>query len=122
MTWVINIIVAILRALLPALFKQFRKSRPTCEDARRQPELKGRLKDRIKKAGWNKKLLLVCIILLILPGCFGSRTVYVPSGEPVRLRETVKNARIWTLGKDGKPVAGKMDLPEGWYCLEDTEP
>ena len=121
MTWIINIIVAILRALVPTLFKQFKQSRPTCEDARRQPELKGRLKDRIRKSGWNKTVLVV-IVLLILPGCFGSRTVYVPSGEPVRLRETIKNAKIWTLGKDGKPVAGKMDLPEGWYCLEDTEP
>jgi len=28
----------------------------------------------------------------------------------VRLRETVKDA-------DGKPIAGKMHLPEGWYAL-----
>ncbi len=115
MTWVINIIIAILRALVPALLKQ---SRPTCEEARRQPELKSRLKNRIKIAGW-KKVSLILIVVLILPGCFGSRTVFVPSGEPVRLRETIKGAKIWTLDKDGKPVAGKMDLPEGWYCLED---
>ena len=118
MTWIINIIIAILRALLPVLFK---KSRSTCEDAKRQPKLKARLKDRIKKSGWNK-IVLVLFVLVILPGCFGTRTVYTPSGEPVRLRETVKNVKIWTLDKDGKPVAGKMDLPEGWYCLEDTEP
>ena len=120
MTWIINIIIAILRALVPALFRQ---SRPTCEEAQRQPKLKARLKDRIRKAGWKKTQLAVVLgIILILPGCFGTRTVYVPSGEPVRLRKTVKNAKIWTLDKDGRPVAGKMDLPEGWYCLEDTEP
>ena len=116
MTWIINIIIAILRALVPALIKG---SRPTCEEAKRQPELKSRLKDWINKAGW-KKASLVLIVLLCLPGCFGNRTVYVPSGEPVRLRETVKGAKIWTLDKEGKPVAGKMDLPEGWYCLEDA--
>ncbi len=117
MTWIINIIIAILRALVPALIKG---SRPTCEEAKRQPELKNRLKNRINKAGWNKTRMLVVLgIILILPGCFGNRTVYIPSGEPVRLRETIKNAKIWTLDKDGKPVAGRMTLPEGWYCLED---
>ena len=115
MTWVINIIIAILRALVPALFAQ---SRPTCEEAKRQPELKARLKKRIKVAGWKKNSLIL-IVVLILPGCFGSHVVYIPSGEPVRLRETIKNAKIWTLDKDGKPVAGRMTLPEGWYCLED---
>ncbi len=118
MTWIINIIIAILRALVSAFFNQI-QSRPTCEDAKRQPELKARLKNKIKSAGWKTRLLIVLVIILLLPGCFGNRTVYIPSGEPVRLRETIKNAKIWTLDKEGKPVAGKMDLPEGWYCLED---
>jgi hypothetical protein len=41
----------------------------------------------------------------------------VPDGTPVRLRETVKDAKVWVKDADGKPVAGKMDLPEGWYAL-----
>ena len=123
MSWVINIIIAILRALVPALFNKIKRRQPTCEDAKRQPELKARLKDRIKKSGWKKTQLAVVLgVILFLPGCFGTRAIYVPSGEPVRLRETVKNVKIWTLDKDGNPVAGKMNLPEGWYCLEDAEP
>ncbi len=41
----------------------------------------------------------------------------MPDGEAVRLRETVRAAKVWVLDESGKPVAGKMDLPEGWYCL-----
>lgn len=53
-----------------------------------------------------------------LPGC-GTPTIYVPNGEPVRLRETIRGATVWVLDKDadGEPVAGRMDLPEGWYAL-----
>ena len=49
-------------------------------------------------------------------GC-GTRTVYVAPGEPVRLRETVRDAKVWVLDEHGEPVAGRMDLPEGWYAL-----
>ena len=56
---------------------------------------------------------------LLLPGC-GTRTVYVPPGEPVRLRMTVKRAKVWVFDADGKPAAGVMDLPEGWYVLPDA--
>ena len=45
------------------------------------------------------------------------RIVYVQDGTPVRLRETIKKAKVWVLDKDGKPVPSKMDLPEGWYAL-----
>ena len=42
-------------------------------------------------------------------------------GEPVRLRETVRDAKVWVPGQDGRPVKGTMDLPEGWYCLPAAE-
>ena len=38
-------------------------------------------------------------------------------GEPVRLRETIRDAKVWVMGSDGQPVAGRMDLPEGWFAL-----
>ena len=38
-------------------------------------------------------------------------------GEPVRLRETIHDAKAWVMGADGKPVAGVTDLPDGWYVL-----
>ncbi|MBN1554458.1 MAG: hypothetical protein JXA11_06915, partial [Phycisphaerae bacterium] len=89
------------------------------EDAQRQPELKKRLQDRVRaKFG----ALVVLLALLVLPvGCMRTRTVYIPPGEPVRLRETVKNVKIWTVDKNGKPVPGKVNLAEGWYCLPDMK-
>lgn len=112
MKWLIPLLEAILRVLIPALVKS---TQPTAEDSRPQPELRTRLQDKVRQAGW-------CVILglVFLSGC-QPRTIYVPSGEPVRLRETVRNAKVWVLDKDGQPVAGQMDLPEGWYVLADDE-
>jgi len=56
-------------------------------------------------------------ILLLTSGAGCVRTIYVPHGTPVRLRQTVKNAKVWVKDADGKPVAGKMDIPNGWYAL-----
>jgi hypothetical protein len=68
-----------------------------------------------------RKLIPFLLPILLLTGCGGgtlfTRTIYVPHGTPVRLRETVKDAKVWVKDADGKPVAGKMDLPEGWYAL-----
>ena len=61
-------------------------------------------------------LALAGTVLLAASGC-GTRTVYVAPGEPVRLRETVRDVKVWVLDEHGEPVAGRMDLPEGWYCL-----
>jgi hypothetical protein len=36
----------------------------------------------------------------------------------VRLRETVEDVKVWGQDADGEPAAGRMDLAEGWYCLE----
>ncbi|MBN2585010.1 MAG: hypothetical protein JXL80_18255 [Planctomycetes bacterium] len=63
-----------------------------------------------------RRLIWFLVPLVILCGC-ATRTVYVPGGEPVRLRETVRGAKVWVLDAAGEPVAGVMDLPEGWYCL-----
>jgi len=64
------------------------------------------------------KQLAVIVMLCLLVGC-QSRTVYVPDGQPVRLRQTVKAAPVWVLDAQGQPTAGTMDLPEGWFCLPD---
>jgi len=115
MNWLIEIIVLILRALLPAVVEEVGKSRiPTSEDAAPQPELKRRLQERIRKT-WGAAA--VVILLCFCVGCVGNRTVYVPDGTPVRLRETIRDAKVWVLDKNLKPIPGVMDLPEGWYCL-----
>ena len=62
-----------------------------------------------------RKLLPFLLPILLLTGCV--RTIYVPHGTPVRLRETIHDAKVWVKDADGQTVAGRMDLPEGWFCL-----
>jgi hypothetical protein len=61
---------------------------------------------------------VICIIILsaFIFGC-PVRTVYVPQGDAVKLRETVKGVKVWVKTKSDDIVAGKMDLYEGWFCL-----
>jgi hypothetical protein len=42
------------------------------------------------------------------------KTIYVPEGDAVMLRQDVPNVDIWAKTKDSKPVAGNMTLEEGW--------
>ena len=114
MIWIVPILEAILRVLIPALLKS---RAPTAEDSRPQPRLRDRLRARIRQAGWP---VVMVLMLVMVSGC-STRTIYVPPGEPVRLRETVRNAKVWVVDKDGRPVAGRMDLPSGWYALPDLE-
>ena len=66
---------------------------------------------------FRKLIPFLLPILLLTSGVGCVRTIYVPHGTPVRLRETVTNAKVWVKDADGKPVAGKMDIPNGWYAL-----
>jgi len=109
----LSILTAILQAILPFLFRATERK---AEDGAKQTELRDRLRGRVHRT-WGKAALVLCLGLsLIVSGC-GLRTVYVSDGEPVRLRATIHNAQVWVLDAAGKPVAGRMDLPEGWYCL-----
>lgn len=116
MNALITFLVALLRALIPALVQA---SKDTAEEGARAPELRNRLRQRVRET-WGKaarvSVLLICLVSL--SGCF-TRTIYVPDGTPVRLRETIRKAKVWVLDKDGNPVASEMDLPEGWYVLPD---
>ena len=62
-----------------------------------------------------RKLIPFLLPILLLAGC--TRTIYVPHGTPVRLRETVKDVKVWVKDSGGEPVAGRMDLYEGWFAL-----
>lgn len=67
---------------------------------------------------------LFCVIgvVLALSGCMMfTKTVYVPDGQAVRLRETVKKVDVWVKTENGETVAGNLNLPEGWYCLPDAD-
>jgi hypothetical protein len=78
------------------------------------------LRGRIR-ATWGRTVTVAILIIATCSasGCWfqSTRTVYVKDGQPVRIRETIKNAKVWVMGADGNPVAGKMDLAEGWYAL-----
>ena len=54
---------------------------------------------------------------ILLCGCT-NRTIYVPDGSAVRLRESVE-AAVWVFDKSGEMRPGYMEIPEGWYCLPD---
>jgi hypothetical protein len=66
---------------------------------------------------WKQILPFLLPIVLLASGAGCTRTIYVPHGTPVRLRETVKDVKVWVKDADGQPVAGRMDLYEGWYAL-----
>jgi len=115
--WV-ELIIGVLRILLPAFVQA---STPRQEDVRPQPDLRRKLQERVRRTWGTAAIILLCAGLLTLCGTGCARTIYVPHGEPVRLRETVNDVKVWVMGPDGQPVAGEMDLPEGWYALERPE-
>ena len=63
---------------------------------------------------------LCAVAILFCPGCF-TKTVYVPDGKAVRLRQDI-TADVWVLDAKNQPVAGKMVLKNGWWVLPDPEP
>jgi len=107
MTLLLAIIEIIVRALLPALLSG---ATPVVQDGARQPLLRKALEDRVRQV-WGPLLLVV----LLGTGC--TRTILIPAGEPVRIRETIRNAKVWVVDKDGQPTPGVLDIPEGWYAL-----
>ena len=118
MSWLVSLIVALLRIFLPAILEAVQ---PRYEDASPNVEVREKLKEKVRSTWSNMAVLLPpAVLALLLSGC-SARTVYVPDGTPVRLRETVHSAKVWVLDKDKKPVAGVMDIPEGWYALPINE-
>lgn len=64
------------------------------------------------------KNLVLLVALLLFSGCQllapHVRTVYVPEGDAVMLRQDIK-ADIWAWPEpNSDPVAGNMELQEGW--------
>ena len=75
-------------------------------------ESKKRLRTPLKMA-----LVVMTFVIVFASGCGKTKVVLVPPGEPVRLREPVKKAKVWAADKKGKEVPGEVDLPQGWYVL-----
>ena len=114
MAIIIQIIVAVLQAVLPAMINR----KDTFEDAKKQISLKKRLNEKIDNS-WGKVAVPLILACLLLGGCT-NKIIYVADGEPVKIRETIEDAKVWTLDSSGTPVAGKMDIPAGWFALPET--
>ena len=115
MSFILQLLTAFFRALLPWLA---RESRPTAEDADPDRETREKLRKKVRN------IWLITLLIVLVPNSAGCiRTVYVEHGTPVRLRETIRNAKVWVKDSNGEVVAGKMDLLEGWYALslDDSE-
>ncbi len=69
-------------------------------------------------AVWKMVLAATICATVCLTGC-ATRVVVVPTGEPVRLRQTVRQVKVWVADKDGVEIPAEIDLPEGWWCLPD---
>ena len=114
---------ALFRAFFPAVFAEVKESaRDTCGDAQPQPELRSRLQSRVR-ARWGRRAMAggsLALALTCLAGC-GTKTIFVADGESVRLRKPIHRAAVWVMDEDGKPVASKVTLPAGWYCVHDAE-
>jgi hypothetical protein len=119
MSVLLEILTAILQAILPMIFKRISNPPPaTAEDGAANP-LRKTFADKVRST-WGRtaaKGAAIVVLALCLSGCAGVRTIYIPNGDPVRLRQTVTHVQIWALDKDGVPTPGFIDLPEGWYCL-----
>ena len=107
MSIVLAIVEIVIRALLPALLSG---ATPAVQDGARQSLLRKALQDRVRDV-WGPLVL----VMLLTAGC--NRTIYVQPGEPVRIRETIKNAKVWVMDKEGQPTPGVMDIPAGWFAL-----
>ena len=70
-----------------------------------------------QKKGYMTKLMILGASLMVLSCTWMApkiKTIYVPEGDAVMLRQDVKNVNIWAKAKDQAPVPGKMTLEEGW--------
>lgn len=67
---------------------------------------------------WKTPVLTLLSAIAFCVGC-GVKTIYVRSGEPVRLRQEIENCLIWVRDAEGTWVPSMLDIPEGWYALPD---
>ena len=114
-----KIIKSILEALLSFFWPKLVAPKEA-EDGEPVGSREDKLKKKIKKDTMKREKILVWVLVVSSFGALGgcaTRTIYVPDGKAVQLRQQVKNVRVWVWDKEGKRVAGKMTLPEGWYAL-----
>ena len=116
MEWLTALIVSVLKAFWPEIVGSMKD---TAEEGAVDSRRKDRARKLIKKSRWTAEALkktAPLLLILLLAGC-SVRTVYVPFGTPVRLRETLEGVKVWALDKDGNPVKGEVTAHEGWFLM-----
>ena len=68
----------------------------------------------------RKTALCVALCALVSLTACGTRTVYVPATQPMRLRKPIKHAAVWIPDKNGIDIPGTVTLQEGWWTLDAT--
>ena len=64
------------------------------------------------------RILSIIFLITSLSGCaIFTRTIYVPDGKAIRLRQRVVNVKVWVKENGGNTAEGRLDIPEGWFCL-----
>ena len=123
MAGVLEALAPVIALVLGVLLDFFSKrAQPSAEDGDPDMQLRDRLRRRVRQ---HWPMVLVCVLALgslsTTSGCGAgapfTRTIYVPDGTPVRLRETIHDAKVWVKDTNGQAVPGRMDLPEGWYAI-----
>lgn len=113
--FLIQLIVALLKAFVPSIGEA---SKNTYTVAIPEDEgLEKRLRDSVA-ATWGKTVVFMCLSLALV-GC-GTRTVYVPDGTPMKIREKVM-VKVWIKVKGGEDLEAEIEVQEGWYVLPDKK-
>ena len=112
----VELILGILKLIFPSIREGMKDSNTTAVEE--DEGLEDRLRDRVDNHWGHCWIIFMFSFMLV--GC-GTRTVYVPDGTPVKLRESLKGVKIWVKDKDGNTIATEMDVPEGWFILPDKK-
>ena len=118
MKFLVDLITAILAKVVPAWIK---KSKQSMDKGAKPGTQEGKIKEKLKKDGW----IVVFFAIFLFCSC-ATRVVYIEPGKSVRLRETVKNVKVWVKTDQGEVLPGVADLKEGGFYIphidqEDTD-
>ena len=113
--FLIQLFVALLKAFIPSISEASKNEYTVAvpEDDGLERRLRGSV-----EATWGKTVVFLCLSLALV-GC-GTRTVYVPYGTPMKIREKVM-VKVWVRVKGGDDLETEIEVQEGWYVLPDKK-
>jgi hypothetical protein len=114
MKW-ITIVVTVLTQVVLNVIRQIRRG-PKHTEGDSDGTTEAKMKRKLRKEGWIK--VVTFITLIALAGCATSTTVYITQGDAVRLREDVKNVKVWVKTKEGEKLPSVMTLEEGGFYMK----